>query len=83
MFFVYRLVAATSTSTAAATVAKEEEHEADSDDNPDVFTIKKITQAVHTKPPFREGRFFKRGISFTLILLYAAGFVLVWVLMTR
>ncbi len=45
----YRLVtAATAATTTASTVAKEEEHEADSDYNPDIFTVEKVTQAVHS-----------------------------------
>ncbi len=56
-FFGYISVTAATTAattTTASAVAKEEEHEADSDDNPNVFTIEKVTQAVHKEPPFRE-----------------------------
>jgi hypothetical protein len=67
-------ISVTATSAAAATVAKEEEYEANSDDDPDVFAVKKVAQAVHTKPPFRESLY-----SFTLILFYALrGFLRVW-----
>ena len=41
---------------AASAIAKEEEHKADGDNNPDVFTVKKVTQAVHGGPPFRVSR---------------------------
>lgn len=66
LLFYFILVTATAAATTTATVAKEEEHEADSDDDPNVFAVKKVTQAVHTKPPFRESLY-----SFTLILFYA------------
>jgi hypothetical protein len=56
IYLFYRLVAAAATTTASA-VAKEEEHEADSDYNPNIFTIEKVTQTVHSKPPFRESIF--------------------------
>ena len=56
---IYRLyyLSVTSATATASTVAKEEENEADSDYNPDVFTVEKVTQAVHTRPPFRESIF--------------------------
>ena len=63
----YQLVTAATAATASA-VAKEEEHEADSDYNPDIFTVEKVTQAVHSKPPFGESDFF-----FALILFYVEG----------
>ena len=49
---IFYLVA-TSATASAATVTKEEEHEADSDDDPDVFTVKKVAQAVHKTSPFK------------------------------
>lgn len=51
---ILSVAAATSATASAATVAKEEEYEADSDDDPDVFTVKKIAQAVHKASPFKE-----------------------------
>ena len=56
------VAAATAATTAA--VAEEEQYKANSDDYPNVFAIKKVTQAVHTKPPFREKRFFLSLISY-------------------
>jgi len=57
----YILVTATSAAVAAivvaasaAAVAKEEEHEAYSDDDPNVFAVKKVAQAVHKTSPFKE-----------------------------
>ena len=48
-------VAAAAT-VAASAIAEEEEYEADGDNNPDVFTVKKVTQAVHSGPPFGVNR---------------------------
>ena len=57
---------AASAAASSSAVAEEEEYETDSYYDPNVFAIKKVTQAVHTKPPFRVSYY-----SFTLILLYA------------
>lgn len=46
--FYIILVTATATTTATTAVAKEEQYEAYSDDNPNIFTVKKVAQAVHS-----------------------------------
>jgi len=51
---VSSVVAATAASSA---IAKEKQYEADSDNDPDVFAVKKITQAVHSEPPSRRKTF--------------------------
>ncbi len=45
---IFYIILVTATTTAAATVAKEEQYEAYSDDNPNIFTVKKVAQAVHS-----------------------------------